>query len=70
MAGGLSLGALRNGKRYYLINFGERHEFEVEFIQANGDLRVKDLITLERYLLLDLVRYGKGEDFEIRELEA
>jgi hypothetical protein len=69
MAGGLSLGALRNGKRYFLINFGERHDFEVEFIMANGDFRVKDLITLERYMLLDLIRYGKGPDFEIRELE-
>lgn len=66
---GLSLGALRNGKRYYLINFGERHEFEVEQIRADGDFRVKDLTTLERYLLLDLLRYGKGDDFEIRDLE-
>ena len=66
---GLSLGALRNGKRYYLINFGERQEFEVEQIRVDGDFRVKDLTTLERYLLLDLLRYGKGDDFEIRDLE-
>ena len=66
---GLSLGALRNGKRYYLINFGERHEFEIEQILADGNFRVKDLTTLERYLLLDLMRYGKGDDFEIRDLE-
>lgn len=66
---GLSLGALRTGKRYYLINFGERHEFEVEQILVNGDFNVKDLTTLERYQLLDLVRYGRGEDFEIRDLE-
>jgi len=66
---GLSLGALRNGKRYYLINYGERHEFEIEQILADGNFRVKDLTTLERYLLLDLMRYGKGDDFEIRDLE-
>ena len=69
MIKGLSLGALRNGKKYYLINFGERHDFEVEFILANGDFKVKDLVTLERYFLLDLIRYGKGHDFEIREIE-
>jgi hypothetical protein len=69
MPGGLSFDALRNGKRYYLINFGERHEFVIEKILANGDFRVKDLHSLERYLLNDLIRYGKGKDFEIRELD-
>ncbi len=69
MPAGLSFDALRNGKRYYLINFGERHEFVIEKIQADGDFRVKDLHSLERYQLKDLIRFGKGKDFEIRELE-
>ncbi len=69
MTKGLSFGALRNGKRYYLINYGDRVEFEVEQILGNGDFKVKDLTTLERFLLMDLIRYGKGHDFEIRELE-
>lgn len=69
MAAGLSFDALRNGKRYYLVNFGERHEFVIEKIQADGDFLVKDLLSLERYQLKDLIRYGKGKDFEIRELE-
>jgi len=69
MTRGLSFGALRFGKRYFLINFGERHDFQIEQILANGDFQVKDLHTLERYLLMDLVRYGKGPDFEIRELD-
>ena len=69
MSAGLSLGALRFGKRYFLINFGERHEFEIEQVQADGDFTVKDIHTLERYRLLDLIRYGKGPDFEIRELD-
>jgi hypothetical protein len=66
---GLSLDVLRAGKKYRLINFGEKHDFIIENILANGDFEVKDLHTLERYRLLDLVRYGKGTDFEIRELE-
>lgn len=65
---GLSFDVLRVGKKYKLTNFGETREFEVEAILANRDLKVKDLLTLERYLLKDLIKYGKGNDFEIREL--
>lgn len=65
---GLSFGVLRNGKKYSLINHGERFEFEIEYILANGDFKVKDLHTLERYLLKDLIKYGQGKDFEIREI--
>ena len=65
---GLAFDGLRVGKKYKLVNYGETHEFEVESILANRDLKVKDLFTLERYLLKDLIKYGKGNDFEIREL--
>jgi hypothetical protein len=36
---------------------------------VNGDFEVKDLHTLERYRLRDLIRFGRGPDFEVRELE-
>lgn len=65
---GLSFGALRTGKKYFLINFGDRYEFQIENILANGDFRVKDLHTLERYTIKDLLKFGRGKDFEIREL--
>jgi hypothetical protein len=65
---GLSFDVLRVGKKYKLTNFGETHEFEVEYILTNHDFKVKDLFTLERYLLKDLIKFGKGKDFEIREL--
>ena len=65
---GLSFGALRVGKKYYLINFGDRYEFQLEYILGNGDFRVKDLHTLERYTIKDLLKFGRGKDFEIREL--
>jgi hypothetical protein len=29
---------------------------------------VKDIHTLERYLLKETIQYGKGKDFEIREI--
>jgi hypothetical protein len=66
---GLSFSALRVGKKYRLINHGEQYEFELEYILTNGDFRVKDLHTLERYHLREIIQYGKGNDFEIREIE-
>jgi hypothetical protein len=65
---GLSFDVLRTGKRYRLVNFGERHEFLVENVLADGDFKVKDLLTLERYRLKDLIKYGKGKDFILEEL--
>lgn len=65
---GLSFDVLRVGKKYRLINFGEKFEFEIERILIH-DFSVKDLHSLERYLLKDLLKFGKGTDFEIRELE-
>ena len=65
---GLSLDVLRNGKKYSLVNFGDRYEFIIENILGNGDFKLKDLHTLERYHLRDLIKFGKGPDFEIRDL--
>lgn len=66
---GLSFDVLRVGKKYRLINYDEKYEFEIERILTNGDFKVKDLHTLERYLLKDTIKYGVGRDFEIREME-
>ncbi len=65
---GLSLDVLRNGKKYSLVNFGDRYEFIIENILGNGDFKLKDLHTLEKYHLKDLIKFGKGPDFEIRDL--
>jgi hypothetical protein len=65
---GLALSSLRVGKKYRLINFGDTNEFVIEQVIGN-DFAVKDLLTLERYRLKDLYKFGKGKDFEIRELE-
>jgi hypothetical protein len=66
---GLSFDVLRTGKKYRLVNYGEQHEFVIENILSNGDFRVKDLLTLERYHLKELIRYGKGKDFLLEALE-
>ncbi len=64
---GLSFDVLRVGKKYRLVNFGDHYEFEIERILSDGDFKVKDLNTLERYLLKETVKYGMGKDFELRE---
>ena len=66
---GLSFGVLRNGKKYRLINYGEKHEFVIETMLTNGDFKLKDLHTFERYTLKELIAYGKGKDFILEELE-
>lgn len=65
---GLAFSSLRVGSKYRLSNFGDINEFIIEKILPNGDFAVKDLLTLERYKLKDLIKFGKGKDFEIREL--
>ncbi|MBK5278891.1 MAG: hypothetical protein JJE09_08510 [Bacteroidia bacterium] len=65
---GLSLNVLRTGKKYSLINFGDRYEFIIENILSNGDFILKDLHTLEKYHYKDLIKFGKSRDFEIRDL--
>ena len=67
---GISFDVLRAGKKYKLTNYGETHEFVVEQILADGDFRVKDLLTLERYRLKDLIKYGKGKDFSLEDITA
>lgn len=66
---GLSYSSLRAGKKYWLVNFGERYEFELMEIVHTTEFKLKDLHTLEYYRMSDIVRFGKGPDFEIREFD-
>lgn len=67
---GLAFSSLRVGKKYRIVNFGDINEFEIEHVLGNGDFAIKDLLTLERHRLRDLYKFGKGKDFEIRELDS
>ena len=64
----LSFDNLRRGKKYVLQNYGEVFEFQVMDMPEEGAYQVKDLHTLETYLLHDLVKYGRGKDFDLNEL--
>ncbi|WP_276495825.1 hypothetical protein [Pontibacter litorisediminis] len=64
----ISIDNLRKGKKYRLTNHGETFEFQVVEMPEENAYRVKDLLTLETYLLHDLLTYGKGKDFDLEEL--
>ena len=66
---GLSFDVLRVGKKYSLINFGDKYEFIIEEILGNRNFKLKDLHTLEIMFMKDLIRFGMGKDFEIWEIE-
>jgi len=65
-----SLDTIRTGKNYYLRNFGEEARFQVLEVLVKDDFRVKDLSTLEVFLLSDLIKYGKGDDYDFYEIEV
>ncbi|MEM9340854.1 MAG: hypothetical protein AAGA66_19120 [Bacteroidota bacterium] len=65
---GLAFSSMRVGKPYRLVNFGEKSEFTLIEVVGRSDYKLKDLHTLEHYHMSDLTRFGKGEDFELREI--
>jgi len=64
----IALDTIRTGKRYFLRNYGEVSKFEVIDIMDIGDFKVKDILTLEIFQFSDLIRYGKGDDYDLQEI--
>lgn len=65
---GLAFSSMRVGKKYRLINYGEQSEFTMMEVVSRNDYKLKDIFSLEFYFMSDLTRFGKGEDFELREI--
>jgi hypothetical protein len=65
----ISLETVRVGKDYYMINYGEVHEFAITKATGQNDFLCKDKHSLEEYRLSELTAYGKGSDFEFYGLE-
>ena len=65
---GLSFNVLRVGKKYSLINYRERSDFIIEEILGSNNFKLKDIHTLEIIFMNDLLKFGQGKDFEIREM--
>jgi hypothetical protein len=71
----LAFNNLRKGNKYRLCNHGEVFEFWVEVFEfwvvdmpEENVYQLKDLHTLELYLLHELIQFGKGKDYDLQEL--
>ncbi len=67
---GLAFSSMRVGEAYKLVNFGEASEFKLIEVLNERDYRLQDIHSLEYYFMSDLIKFGKGEDFELRELNV
>ncbi|WP_370086234.1 hypothetical protein [Ekhidna sp.] len=66
--GGIAFSSMRVGKKYRLINYGEKSEFMLKEVVGRNDYLLKDLFSMEDYLMSELIQYGQGEDFELKEI--
>ena len=64
----ISIDTILIGKKYYIINYGERHDFIVLDRISESNFLLKDLATLEHYELQEFIQFGKGKDYELFEL--
>lgn len=64
----IALDNLRVGRIYLLINQGERRKLEIVSRISGENFKVKDLDTLEYYTLEELLRWGRGKDYDLEEL--
>ncbi|MBD3627202.1 MULTISPECIES: hypothetical protein [Cyclobacterium] len=64
----LAIDNIRVGRVYRLVNYGEIRMLEIMERTGRENFRVKDLDTLEYYELEELLRWGKGKDYDLDEI--
>ncbi|MCH7397119.1 hypothetical protein MM236_03925 [Belliella sp. DSM 107340] len=64
----IALDNLRVGRVYEFRNMGENRKLEVISRLSGSNFKVKDLDTTEIYTIEELLRWGKGKDYELDEL--
>jgi hypothetical protein len=64
----MSFDALRVGHTYRLRNYDDIREFKVVRKLNDKNFVVQDTGTMENFELEDLVRYGKGKDYDLDEI--
>ncbi len=65
----ISVESVRVGKRYFMQNNREYHEFKILKATGRNDFLCEDLSSMEQYLLSELTAYGIGSDYEFYELD-
>lgn len=63
----IALDNLRVGRVYDLVNRGERRRIQILARLSGDNFRVKDLDTTEIYTIEELLRWGKGKDYDLDE---
>ncbi|MGL1887220.1 MAG: hypothetical protein OCD76_11970 [Reichenbachiella sp.] len=63
----ISLNSIRTHKSYVLINYGEKYEFTVVEIRGGDEFMLKDVWTLDTYLMSELIGRGRGKDYSLWE---
>ena len=63
-----SFDTLRVGHQYIMINLGVQVSFIILERMEESEFMVKDLETLEKFRLSDLIKYGIGKDYELTEI--
>lgn len=64
----MALTNLRVGRVYRLVNMGEERFIEIMAYINDENFKVKDLATLELYTIEELLRWGKGKDYDLDEI--
>jgi hypothetical protein len=64
----MALDNLRVGRVYRFINMGEVRNLEIMSRLSGENFKVKDLDTLEIYEMEELLRWGRGKDYDLDEL--
>jgi hypothetical protein len=65
----IAFDTLRVGKKYRLTNYGDCMEFIILARLNGNNFLLKDIHTLETYPILDLIKYGRGSDYDLEPLE-
>ncbi|EPR70524.1 hypothetical protein [Cyclobacterium qasimii] len=64
----LAIDNIRVGRVYKLINYGEIRFLEAMERTGRENFKMKDLDTLEYYEIDELLRWGKGKDYDLDEV--
>ncbi len=66
----MSFEVLRVGHTYRMRNYDDVREFTVVRRLSDVNFLVQDKATLEKFELEDLVRYGRGKDYDLDEINS
>lgn len=65
---GISTDTVRVGKRYTLINNGDKTDFIVLEKLNDKNFLIKDLTSLDVYEFESLIQFGRGRDYSLDEV--